>query len=145
MGNVPWPGSVVMITPDYGVSIRSRRRGRSSGPRRADGTLPVPMHCSELLEHVGALGGKIVSLARVSPKIEQKPWEESRLGDVLPVARSNGSIRIASEGTEPVERSVDRRPVPCEDRNEVDPVERPVRGCAHLRRGENGSCEVHGD
>src|SRR5687768_12427325 len=123
----------------------SRRRWGTSGLGRADGTLPVPMHSFEFLEQVGAFGGEVVSLARIGLKIKQEAWKKSRLRNVFPAAIANGFVRIASPGTKPEERSVDRRPRRCEKRSEVDPVKRPSRGRRNLRRGENGRCEVHGD
>src|SRR5688572_22596850 len=125
--------------------MSSRRRRRTRGLRRADGTRPITMHSREFLEQVGAFGRKIVSLARIGLKIKQHPWEESRLGNVFPATLSNGFVRIAGKGTQPEERSVDGRPLPCENRSEVNPVKRPSRGRGNLRSCENGCCDVHCD
>lgn len=103
------------------------------------------MHSFESLEKVGAFGGKIVSLARIGLKIKQEAWKKRRLGNVLPATISSGFVLIASPGTTPEERAVYRRPFHSENRCEVNPVERPRRGCGNLRRRENGCSEVHGD
>src|SRR5688572_18038849 len=103
------------------------------------------MHSLEFLEQVGTFGGQVMSLAGIGRKIKQKPWKKSRLGNVFPAAMSNGFFRIASRGTEPIERSVGWRPLPRENRSKVNPIKRSSRGRRDLRRGKNRRCEVHGN
>jgi hypothetical protein len=103
------------------------------------------MHSPEFLEQIGAFSGEIVSLARIGLKIKQEAGKKSRLGNVLPATISNGFVQIARPGTEPEERSFYRRPLPCENRREVDPVEMASRNRDYLRCGQNGRGDVHGD